>query len=160
MNCAASGLRNFLLEFGLKVKSAVLDWVVWIGFFVVVVFFTHSPGSGLSLLGMWTLRVTYCAFFLISLLKNNDDKLCLICHEKIRRNSGGAQELHCTHRFHKEVRHLVRGTACLLLHALFCTGLPFTKEVAPCCTSATQHVSYQASFQVALVSDVHDLHRG
>lgn len=33
---------------------------------------------------------------------NNNDKLCLICHEEIRRNGGGAQELLCTHRFHKE----------------------------------------------------------
>ncbi|KAM7012506.1 leukemia NUP98 fusion partner 1 isoform 2-T2 [Tautogolabrus adspersus] len=33
---------------------------------------------------------------------NDDDKLCLICHEDIRRSGGGVQELHCTHRFHKE----------------------------------------------------------
>ncbi|XP_029356423.1 leukemia NUP98 fusion partner 1 isoform X2 [Echeneis naucrates] len=32
---------------------------------------------------------------------NDDDKLCLICHEEMRK-SGGIQELHCTHRFHKE----------------------------------------------------------
>ncbi|XP_033476640.2 leukemia NUP98 fusion partner 1 isoform X2 [Epinephelus lanceolatus] len=30
-----------------------------------------------------------------------DDKLCLICHEDMKKN-GGVQELHCTHRFHKE----------------------------------------------------------
>ncbi|XP_022607189.1 leukemia NUP98 fusion partner 1 isoform X1 [Seriola dumerili] len=32
---------------------------------------------------------------------NDNDKLCLICHEDLRK-SGGVQELHCTHRFHKE----------------------------------------------------------
>ncbi|KAG7228735.1 hypothetical protein INR49_008513 [Caranx melampygus] len=32
---------------------------------------------------------------------NDDEKLCLICHEDMRK-SGGVQELHCTHRFHKE----------------------------------------------------------
>ncbi|XP_029988514.1 leukemia NUP98 fusion partner 1 isoform X2 [Sphaeramia orbicularis] len=31
-----------------------------------------------------------------------DDKLCLICHEDMRKNGVGIQELHCTHRFHKE----------------------------------------------------------
>ncbi|XP_069560032.1 leukemia NUP98 fusion partner 1 [Brachyistius frenatus] len=31
-----------------------------------------------------------------------DDKLCLICHEDMRKNGGRVQELHCTHRFHKE----------------------------------------------------------
>ncbi|XP_042367939.1 leukemia NUP98 fusion partner 1 [Plectropomus leopardus] len=31
-----------------------------------------------------------------------DDKLCLICHEDMKNNGGGVQELHCTHRFHKE----------------------------------------------------------
>ncbi|XP_044216534.1 leukemia NUP98 fusion partner 1 isoform X1 [Thunnus albacares] len=33
---------------------------------------------------------------------NDDDKLCLICHEDMRKNGGTVQELHCTHRFHKE----------------------------------------------------------
>ncbi|XP_034439176.1 leukemia NUP98 fusion partner 1 isoform X1 [Hippoglossus hippoglossus] len=32
---------------------------------------------------------------------NGDERLCLICHEDMRTN-GGVQELHCTHRFHKE----------------------------------------------------------
>ncbi|XP_053178314.1 leukemia NUP98 fusion partner 1 [Scomber japonicus] len=32
----------------------------------------------------------------------DDDKLCLICHEDMRKNGGTVQELHCTHRFHKE----------------------------------------------------------
>ncbi|GAA6217801.1 leukemia NUP98 fusion partner 1 isoform X2 [Lates japonicus] len=32
---------------------------------------------------------------------NEDNKLCLICYEDMRK-SGGVQELHCTHRFHKE----------------------------------------------------------
>ncbi|XP_069378540.1 leukemia NUP98 fusion partner 1 isoform X2 [Paralichthys olivaceus] len=32
---------------------------------------------------------------------NGDERLCLICHEDMRKN-GGLQELHCTHRFHKE----------------------------------------------------------
>ncbi|XP_042273385.1 leukemia NUP98 fusion partner 1 [Thunnus maccoyii] len=34
--------------------------------------------------------------------RNDDDKLCLICHEDMRKNGGTVQELHCTHRFHKE----------------------------------------------------------
>ncbi|XP_051233627.1 leukemia NUP98 fusion partner 1 isoform X1 [Dicentrarchus labrax] len=33
---------------------------------------------------------------------NDDDELCLICHEDMRMSGGGVQELHCTHRFHKE----------------------------------------------------------
>ncbi|KAM3619895.1 uncharacterized protein V6R79_015440 [Siganus canaliculatus] len=33
---------------------------------------------------------------------NEDDKFCLICHEDMRKNGGGTQELHCSHRFHKE----------------------------------------------------------
>ncbi|KAM7388638.1 hypothetical protein PAMP_024800 [Pampus punctatissimus] len=33
---------------------------------------------------------------------NDDDKLCLICHDDMRKNEGAVQELHCTHRFHKE----------------------------------------------------------
>ncbi|XP_061593045.1 leukemia NUP98 fusion partner 1 isoform X2 [Cololabis saira] len=33
---------------------------------------------------------------------NTDSKLCLICHEDMCRSGGGVQELHCTHRFHKE----------------------------------------------------------
>ncbi|XP_070764970.1 leukemia NUP98 fusion partner 1 [Enoplosus armatus] len=32
----------------------------------------------------------------------DDDRLCLICHEDMLKNGGGVQELHCTHRFHKE----------------------------------------------------------
>uniref|UniRef100_UPI0037E831E3 leukemia NUP98 fusion partner 1 n=1 Tax=Semicossyphus pulcher TaxID=241346 RepID=UPI0037E831E3 len=34
--------------------------------------------------------------------QNFDDKLCLICHEDMRRSGVGVQELRCTHRFHKE----------------------------------------------------------
>lgn len=37
------------------------------------------------------------------LLQNDNNKLCLICHEDIRKSGGGVQELLCTHRFHKEV---------------------------------------------------------
>ncbi|XP_045906281.1 leukemia NUP98 fusion partner 1 [Micropterus dolomieu] len=33
---------------------------------------------------------------------NDDDRLCLICHEDMQKSGGGVQELHCTHRFHKE----------------------------------------------------------
>ncbi|XP_070817274.1 leukemia NUP98 fusion partner 1 isoform X2 [Chaetodon trifascialis] len=33
---------------------------------------------------------------------NDEDKLCLICHEDMRRSAGGVQEQHCSHRFHKE----------------------------------------------------------
>ncbi|KAM4549399.1 leukemia NUP98 fusion partner 1 isoform 1-T2 [Odontesthes bonariensis] len=33
---------------------------------------------------------------------NDENKLCLICHEDMCRGGGGVQELHCTHRFHKE----------------------------------------------------------
>lgn len=48
--------------------------------------------------------------------QNDEDKLCLICHEDMRRSGGGVQELHCSHRFHKEVKHLtlhVSSTLCL-----------------------------------------------
>ncbi|RVE74061.1 hypothetical protein OJAV_G00037750 [Oryzias javanicus] len=34
---------------------------------------------------------------------SDDDKVCLICHEDMRKSGGGGvQQLHCTHRFHKE----------------------------------------------------------
>ncbi|XP_059197763.1 leukemia NUP98 fusion partner 1 [Centropristis striata] len=33
---------------------------------------------------------------------NDEDTLCLICHEDMRKNGAGVQELHCAHRFHKE----------------------------------------------------------
>ncbi|KAM6921155.1 leukemia NUP98 fusion partner 1 [Xenentodon cancila] len=33
---------------------------------------------------------------------NNEKKLCRICHEDMCRSGAGIQELHCTHRFHKE----------------------------------------------------------
>ncbi|KAM9849289.1 leukemia NUP98 fusion partner 1 [Aulostomus maculatus] len=33
---------------------------------------------------------------------NDGEKLCLICHEDMRKNGGAVQELQCTHRFHKE----------------------------------------------------------
>ncbi|XP_055077265.1 leukemia NUP98 fusion partner 1 isoform X2 [Periophthalmus magnuspinnatus] len=33
---------------------------------------------------------------------NEDNRLCLICYEDMRKNGAGTQELHCTHRFHKE----------------------------------------------------------
>ncbi|XP_034035120.1 leukemia NUP98 fusion partner 1 [Thalassophryne amazonica] len=40
----------------------------------------------------------------------NDYKLCLICHENLRKNGAGVEELHCTHCFHKEVaRRLEQG---------------------------------------------------
>ncbi|XP_062280192.1 leukemia NUP98 fusion partner 1 [Scomber scombrus] len=49
-----------------------------------------------------------------------DDKLCLICHEDMRKNGGTVQELHCTHRFHKEhVRYhpsLHEGSSFLDMH--------------------------------------------
>lgn len=66
--------------------------------------------------------------FFLSVRQNNNDKLCLICHEEIRRNGGGAQELLCTHRFHKEVNRLVRGTACLLLHTVFALACPSQRK--------------------------------
>ncbi|XP_028259657.1 leukemia NUP98 fusion partner 1 [Parambassis ranga] len=33
---------------------------------------------------------------------SDDDKRCLICHDDMCKSAGGVQELHCTHRFHKE----------------------------------------------------------
>ncbi|KAM4738981.1 leukemia NUP98 fusion partner 1 [Anableps anableps] len=33
---------------------------------------------------------------------SDKDKMCLTCHEDMCRNGEGVQELHCTHRFHKE----------------------------------------------------------
>ncbi|XP_054459507.1 leukemia NUP98 fusion partner 1 [Anoplopoma fimbria] len=32
----------------------------------------------------------------------NDDDMCLICHEEMKKNEGAVQELQCSHRFHKE----------------------------------------------------------
>ncbi|KAM7012505.1 leukemia NUP98 fusion partner 1 isoform 1-T1 [Tautogolabrus adspersus] len=54
---------------------------------------------------------------------NDDDKLCLICHEDIRRSGGGVQELHCTHRFHKETaRRLEQSRPCSSSEAAACQG--------------------------------------
>ncbi|KAF7661146.1 hypothetical protein LDENG_00268370 [Lucifuga dentata] len=47
---------------------------------------------------------------------NDDDKLCLICHEDMCKNGGAVQELHCAHRFHKEVKHLFRAS----VHPFLC----------------------------------------
>lgn len=33
---------------------------------------------------------------------NDDNRLCLICHEAMKKSGVSVQELHCTHRFHKE----------------------------------------------------------
>ncbi|XP_068615740.1 leukemia NUP98 fusion partner 1-like [Brachionichthys hirsutus] len=41
-----------------------------------------------------------------SMSLTDDNKLCLVCHEERRKTGGGVQELHCLHRFHKEVKHL------------------------------------------------------
>ena len=53
-------------------------------------------------------NVTVVLQFILSqgsfLLQKGNERLCLICHENMRMN-GGVQELHCTHRFHKEVQH-------------------------------------------------------
>ncbi|XP_068581566.1 leukemia NUP98 fusion partner 1 [Cebidichthys violaceus] len=35
-------------------------------------------------------------------LNDDDDKLCLICHDDMKKSGGPVQELHCSHRFHKE----------------------------------------------------------
>ncbi|KAK2858272.1 hypothetical protein Q7C36_006191 [Tachysurus vachellii] len=44
---------------------------------------------------------------------SNPDNTCLICHEETcrrgRETGRGAQELHCSHRLHKEVRRLDQG---------------------------------------------------
>lgn len=89
-------------------------------------FFAHSTSSGLIL--QVSVKWLGCGdilyIFFLSVRQNNNDKLCLICHEEIRRNGGVAQELLCTHRFHKEVKRLVRGTACLLLHTVFALACP------------------------------------
>ncbi|XP_041646431.1 uncharacterized protein LOC121511736 [Cheilinus undulatus] len=45
--------------------------------------------------------------------ENEDDKLCLICYEDMRKSGGGAPELRCTHRFHKEAaRRLEQSRPC------------------------------------------------
>lgn len=33
---------------------------------------------------------------------NDDNRLCLICHEAMKKSGAGTQVLQCTHRFHKE----------------------------------------------------------
>lgn len=86
-------------------------------------------------------------FIFLSLLQNNDEKLGLICHKDIRRNSGGAQELHCMHQFHKEVKHLISSTS----PHLFVPFFLFAPQ------------SHSTLAQVAHASAVHDLnhlHRG
>lgn len=112
MNFATGGLKAVSVDLGLKVKNAVLDGLLFCLFFYT---FTISRGKS--------------DIFFISPLKNINDKLCLICHEEIRNNSGGAQELHCTHRFHKEVKHLVTGTACPLLLAVFALACPSQRKL-------------------------------
>ncbi|XP_020487018.1 leukemia NUP98 fusion partner 1 isoform X1 [Labrus bergylta] len=75
---------------------------------------------------------------------NDEDKLCLICHEDIRKSGGGIQELHCTHSFHKEGAHrLEQSRPCSSSEAAACQGRrpsgerrrsedgPITMEKAP-----------------------------
>lgn len=122
MNWAAGGLRAVSVEFGLY-KSKVQFWIKFLFFFL------HIQRARDSLCKWvwngWVASDILYIFFL-SVRQNNNDKLCLICHEEIRRNGGGAQELLCTHRFHKEVKHLVRGTACL--HTAFALACPSQRE--------------------------------
>ncbi|XP_054646808.1 leukemia NUP98 fusion partner 1 [Dunckerocampus dactyliophorus] len=35
---------------------------------------------------------------------NDDDKVCVVCHENMCKSGGAVQELHCAHAFHKECR--------------------------------------------------------
>ncbi|CAL1593476.1 unnamed protein product [Knipowitschia caucasica] len=39
-----------------------------------------------------------------SITLNEENRLCLICHEVMQKNGEGTKELHCTHRFHKEAQ--------------------------------------------------------
>ncbi|XP_076004764.1 leukemia NUP98 fusion partner 1 [Genypterus blacodes] len=51
----------------------------------------------------------------------NEDKLGLISHEDMRKGGGGVQELHCTHRFHKEAAwRLGQSRACSSSEAASC----------------------------------------
>lgn len=47
-------------------------------------------------------------------LQGDADNICLLCHEDKR--NGQVQELHCSHRFHKEVRHT--GFICMKIEML------------------------------------------
>nr|XP_057929359.1 leukemia NUP98 fusion partner 1 isoform X2 [Doryrhamphus excisus] len=38
---------------------------------------------------------------------NDDDNLCVICHDNMCKSGGAVQELHCAHAFHKEVQLLL-----------------------------------------------------
>lgn len=72
------------------------------------------------------------------LSQNDDDKLCLICHEDMRK-SGGVQELRCAHRFHKEVKTSFTSDR---LHVTVNTAwrrLSHCKEVSTC-SLQFQHV--------------------
>ncbi|XP_056132788.1 leukemia NUP98 fusion partner 1 [Lampris incognitus] len=48
----------------------------------------------------------------------DEDNLCLICHEDLRNGGGGVQELHCTHRFHKEYACEMSGSLCMATTAV------------------------------------------
>lgn len=51
--------------------------------------------------------------------------MCLICHEDKRKNGGGVPELHCMHRFHKEVKyHIQVTTDTLRVSSTMCLHCP------------------------------------
>ncbi|KAM6939345.1 leukemia NUP98 fusion partner 1 [Lycodopsis pacificus] len=47
-----------------------------------------------------------------SLNGDDDDKLCLICHEDMKKSGRPVQELHCSHRAHKQCMELWKKQTC------------------------------------------------
>ena len=51
---------------------------------------------------VWYDNVNGCLW----VLQNESDSVCLICAEELRSGRTGVLEVHCKHRFHREVKHL------------------------------------------------------
>nr|XP_057929362.1 leukemia NUP98 fusion partner 1 isoform X4 [Doryrhamphus excisus] len=49
---------------------------------------------------------------------NDDDNLCVICHDNMCKSGGAVQELHCAHAFHKECRPRSSSEAACLVRRL------------------------------------------
>ncbi|XP_068449128.1 leukemia NUP98 fusion partner 1 [Clinocottus analis] len=45
--------------------------------------------------------------------KSDGDRLCLVCHEDMKKSGGAGPELHCPHRFHKEASRRSEGRIAL-----------------------------------------------
>ena len=69
---------------------------------------------------VWYDNVNGC----LCVIQNEMDSVCLICAEELRRGRAGVLEVHCKHRFHREVTNLQLLQRMLLLLPISTLALP------------------------------------